>query len=209
MMISCFHPSFACWHTGTAGTRLSFGCLENGSPAGDTGGLEIHRRFAMRAVLCAIGLAGALWMPVNAYAQSWAEYRPKEVGLRIEMPGKPKVEQQKTKGGNISNRAIVTYRDFAFMLNYGEKNEKPRPNVEALLDTIVSEMLQGAKILSSKKEMVSGFPARRVSYEDADKDQFELRVLIGNDRVIQAIFIGPAGNALGRRFLDSLAIVEP
>jgi len=70
-------------------------------------------------------------------------------------------------------------------------------------------MLQGSKVLSSKKEMISGFPARRVSYEDAEKDQFELRVLIANGRVIQAIFIGPTGNALGRRFLDSLAMVGP
>ena len=163
----------------------------------------------MRVVLCAIGLAGALWMPVNASAQSWAEYRPKEVGLRVEMPGKPKLEQQKTKAGNISNRAIVAYRDMAFMLNYGEKNDTPRPDTEVVLDAVVKEMLQGSKVLSSKKEMISGFPARRVSYEDADKDQFELRVVIANDRVIQAIFIGPAGNSLGRRFLDSLAIVEP
>jgi hypothetical protein len=163
----------------------------------------------MRVALCVIGLAGALWMPANAYAQSWAEYRPKEVGLRIEMPGKPKLEQQKTKAGNISNRAIVIYRDMAFMLNYGEKNDRPRPDAELVLDAVVKEMLQGSKILSAKKEMVSGFPARRVSYEDADKDQFELRVLIANGRVIQAIFIGPAGNVLGRRFLDSLAMVEP
>ena len=106
----------------------------------------------MRAVLCAIGLAGALLMPVNAYAQSWAEYRPKEVGLRIEMPGKPKVEQQKTKAGNISNRAIVTCRDMAFMLNYGEKNERPRNDTEVLLDTVIREMLQGSKVLSSKKK---------------------------------------------------------
>jgi len=163
----------------------------------------------MRVVLCAIGVAGALLMPVNACAQSWAEYRPKEVDLRIEMPGKPKVEQQKTKVGNVSNRAIVTYRDMAFMLNYGEKNERPRSDTEVLLDTVVREMLQGSKVLSSKKEMISGFPSRRVSYEDAEKDQFELRVLIANGRVIQAIFIGPTGNALGRRFLDSLAMVGP
>ena len=114
----------------------------------------------MRVVLCAIGLAGALWMPVNASAQSWAEYRPKEVGLRVEMPGKPKLEQQKTKAGNISNRAIVAYRDMAFMLNYGEKNDTPRPDTEVVLDAVVKEMLQGSKVLSSKKEMISGFPAR-------------------------------------------------
>jgi hypothetical protein len=33
--------------------------------------------------------------------------------------------------------------------------------------------------------------------------------VIADDRLIQAIFIGPAGNALGRRFLDSLAVVDP
>jgi hypothetical protein len=36
-----------------------------------------------------------------------------------------------------------------------------------------------------------------------------LRLVIADSRPIQALFIGPAGNPLGRRFLDSLAIVDP
>ena len=40
-------------------------------------------------------------------------------------------------------------------------------------------------------------------------DLFEARVVIADNRLIQLMFIGPKSNALERRFLDSLAIVDP
>jgi hypothetical protein len=45
--------------------------------------------------------------------------------------------------------------------------------------------------------------------EDADKDKIEARIVLADNRLIQALFVGPAGNPLGRRFLDSFAIVDP
>jgi hypothetical protein len=81
--------------------------------------------------------------------------------------------------------------------------------LDNLLDAVVKGSAEDKKLLSSKKEMIGGYPARRVLIEDANKDQFESRIVIADNRLIQAIFIGPAGNAVGRRFLDSLAIVEP
>jgi hypothetical protein len=57
--------------------------------------------------------------------------------------------------------------------------------------------------------MLGGYPARRILIEDGDKDKIEARIVFADNRLIQALFVGPAGNQLGRRFLDSFAIVDP
>jgi hypothetical protein len=165
----------------------------------------MHMRFAFAATALALVAA----VPTMARAQSWEEYRPAGIGFRIEMPGKPKLETQKTKAGNTAHYAIAKYRDMAFLATYDDKHERKADDREGLLESVVKSFTEGKKVLSSKKEIIGGYPARRVVLEDDDKDKFEARIVITDDRLIQAIFIGPAGNALGRRFLDSLAVVDP
>ena len=145
----------------------------------------------MRFALAAIALALVTLVPATAGAQSWEEYRPAGIGFRIEMPGKPKLETQKTKAGNTAYHAVATYRDMAFLTIYGEKYEKKSDDREALLETVVKSFTESKKVLSSKKEMIGGYPARRVVIEDADKDKFEARIVIADDRLIQAILSDP------------------
>jgi hypothetical protein len=89
-------------------------------------------RFAF--TLIAFGLA--LAMPATTHAQSWEEYRPDGTGFRIEMPGKPKLETQTTKGGNKAYHASVGMRNMAFVVMYGDKDDKPR-DADRLLDAAV------------------------------------------------------------------------
>jgi hypothetical protein len=78
----------------------------------------------MRFAFAAIALGLLTVIPVTVRAQSWEEYRPAGIGFRIEMPGKPKLETQKTKAGYTAYHAVATYRDMAFLTIYGEKYEK-------------------------------------------------------------------------------------
>jgi hypothetical protein len=160
-------------------------------------------RFAF--ALIALGLVSGL----PAHAQTWDEYRPAGIGFRIEMPGKPKLETQKTKAGNTAYQAIVGFRDMTFLAIYGTKDEKSPLDTNTLLDAVVKGMTEGKTVLSSKTDMIGGYPARRILIEDADKDKIEARIVLADNRLIQALFVGPAGNPLGRRFLDSFAIVDP
>jgi hypothetical protein len=162
-------------------------------------------RFAF--ALIALGLVSGL--PAKTHAQTWDEYRPTGIGFRIEMPGKPKLETQKTKAGNTAYQAIVGFRDMAFLAIYGTKDEKSPLDTNTLLDAVVKGMTEGKTVLSSKTDMIGGYPARRILIEDADKDKIEARIVLADNRLIQALFVGPAGNPLGRRFLDSFAIVDP
>jgi hypothetical protein len=122
----------------------------------------MHMRFA----LAAIALTLVTLVPAAAPAQSWEEYRPAGIGFRIEMPGKPKLETQKTKAGNTAYHAVATYRDMAFLTIYGDTYQKKSDDREALLETVVNSFTEGKKVLSSKKEMIGGYPARRVVLED-------------------------------------------
>src|SRR5262245_45870526 len=105
-------------------------------------------RSHMRPALAAIALALVTLVPASAHAQSWDEYRPAGIGFRIELPGKPKLETQKTKAGNTAYRAIATYRDMAFLVIYGDKYEKKSDDREVLLETVVKRFTEGKKVLS-------------------------------------------------------------
>jgi hypothetical protein len=151
---------------------------------------------------------GILAMPATTQAQTWEEYRPDGIGLRIEMPGKPKLETQTSKGGNKGYHASVGLRNMAFVVMYGEKDDKPA-DADKLLDAAMKAMSEDKKVLNLKRDNISGYSARRILVEDADKDNIEARIVIANGRLIQAIFVGPARNTTGRRFLDSFVVVEP
>jgi hypothetical protein len=163
----------------------------------------------MRLAFTLVALGIAMVLPATTHAQSWEEYRPAGIGFRIEMPGKPKLETQKTKGGSTAYHAVATQRNMAFLAIYGDKDAKTTVDQDTLLDTVVKSLAEDKKVLSSRKDMIGGHSARRILVEDADKDNIEVRVVIADGRLIQAIFVGPARNPAGRRFLDSLAIVEP
>src|SRR5262245_18748922 len=128
-----------------------------------------HPLWRSRMCLAFAAIALALVTVPTARAQSWDEYRPAGIGFRIEMPGKPKLETQKTKAGNTAYRAIATYQDMAFLAIYGDKYEKKSDDREVLLETVVKSFTEGKKVLSAKKEMIGGYPGRRVVSEDADK----------------------------------------
>jgi hypothetical protein len=161
----------------------------------------------MRIALTLIAF-GILAMPATTQAQTWEEYRPDGIGFRIEMPGKPKLETQTSRGGNKAYHASVGMRNMAFVVMYGEKDDKPG-DADRLLDAAMKAMSEDKKVLNLKRDNISGYSARRILVEDADKDNIEARIVFANGRLIQAIFVGPARNTTGRRFLDSLAVVEP
>jgi hypothetical protein len=163
----------------------------------------------MRLVLALIALGIVAAVPANANAQSWEEYRPDGGGFRVEMPGTPKLETKQSKAGNPDYYATVAFQNMAFLAVYSAVDDNNPADSEILLDAVVQGMSEGKKLLSSKKEMIGGYPARRVLFEDTDKDHFEARVVITGKRLIQALFVGPRGNPLGQRFLDSFALVEP
>jgi hypothetical protein len=148
-------------------------------------------------------------VPVKANAQSWEEYRPDGGGFRVEMPGTPKLETKQSKAGNPDYYATVAFQNMASLAMYSAVDDNNPADSEILLDAVVQGMGEGKKLLSSKKETIGGYPARRVLFEDTDKDHFESRVVITGKRLIQALFGGPRGNPLGQRVLDSFALVEP
>jgi len=94
-------------------------------------------------------------------------------------------------------------------VKYQEANKESAPEPEAALDRVVKAMSEGGKLLNLKKETLDRYPARRFAIEDADKDTFDVRSVVTDRYFIQVMFLGPVGNSLGKRFLDSFAIAEP
>jgi hypothetical protein len=178
--------------------------------------LLTHKHPAARtAIRFAVAIAVSLFAaPASAQAQNWQEYRPKDGGFRIQMPGKPDLKTEERNGRPTYSATVgldksVAGADLVFLVKYQEANRKPGPESEQVLDAVVKAMAEGGKLLSVEKERLGSYPARRFAVEDADKDNSELRSVITDRYFVQVIFLGPSGNPLGKRFLDSFAIVEP
>lgn len=159
----------------------------------------------MKALLTAIVLA--LTLPAVAYAQSWQTFEPDDSVFSIEMPGKPKLETPKDHPDR--HTAVSTMgNNKVFFIMYGDKNETGR-DLDDMLDGIAKVMADGKTMLGVVKDEVGGYPARRIKLKDKDGDQYEVRVVIADDRLIQVMFIGPSGDADGQRFLNSFTVTEP
>lgn len=160
--------------------------------------------------LSIVPVLALLLIPAAARAQSWQEYKPAGIGFRVEMPGTPQV-QTDTSGARAVTQAFVSYRDMAF----GATHRDPGPGASAaadkLLDAIVKAHGETAarKVLRVNSDPVGGLPSRRFLVQVSGKSHEELRITVINDRLVQAVFIGPADDPLGKRFLDSFAVVKP
>lgn len=160
------------------------------------------------ALVALMALAASSALSATAKAEEWVEYRPDGAGFRIEMPAEPKLETKKAKSGT-SYQAVATAGNSAFLVIYGEKDAMKSGNRDMLLDAVVKGQAEDKKILSLKKDVIGGEPARRITLRDSDNDEYEIRTVIVNNRLVQALFVGPLGDKLGRRFLDSFAVVDP
>jgi len=169
----------------------------------------------MRLVFAVAAIALAMVSGAHAEAPKWQVYQPKDGGFRIDMPGEPILKTTARKSGGDAYSALVSLdkssadADMVFLVKYAPMDRKPGPVTAGILDTVVKSMTEGGKLLSEKKEMLGGYPAERFAIEDADKDTSELRSVITDHQFIQVIYLGPPGNPMGKRFLDSFAIVKP
>jgi hypothetical protein len=160
-------------------------------------------------VLVAIGLATL--SPAYAQSANWQKYQPQDAGFSIEMPGKPQLKTEQ-KNGQPTYSALVAFdksaagNDLVFLVKYRATSKSSGSENDAILDLVVKSMAEGGKLRFTKKEALAGFPGRRFAIEDADKDTMEIRAVITDRYFIQALFLGPVDNPLGKRFLDSFAV---
>ena len=168
------------------------------------------RRHAFAIVAVVLAFA----MPARAQSPDWQTYKPDNGGFSVDMPGKPTLNSE-TRNGRQNWSATVGIdkatagTDLVFLVKYQEGGSPPGPDTEAKLDEVVKAMAEGGKLLSVQKETLAGFPSRRFSIEDADKDTYQVRNVVTDKNFIQAIFLGPPDNALGKRFLDSFTMTKP
>ncbi len=173
-------------------------------------GYKLMLRLA--GAIAAIGLA----MLSAAYAQSpnWQKYQPKDAGFSVEMPGAPELKTEKRNGRDTYSALVafdkaVAGDNLVFLIKYQATNRPAGPENEKILDEVVKSIAEGGKLLSVNKDKLGGFPSRRFAVEDSDKDTMEMRDVITDRYFIQVMFLGPVGNPLGKRFLDSFALTKP
>lgn len=163
----------------------------------------------MRLLLAVFAIALA-WLPA-AQPANWQAFQPAGGGFRIEMPGKPDLKSE-DRNGRKTDTALVAIdkaaagADLVFMVKYQARSEAPRPEAPAILEEVVKAMSAGNTLISDQKNAMGGYPARQFVMQDADKNTYQVRVVITDRYFIEVMFLGPADNQLGKRFLNSFTV---
>jgi hypothetical protein len=165
----------------------------------------------MRLVLALLTLGLAWTGPAAAQNTDWQTFQPPGGGFRIEMPRKPQLNSEE-RNGRKTDTALVGIdkaeagADLVFIVKYQGRSEAPGPEAQGILDNVVKAMSEGNTLISSNNDDIGDFPARALIMQDKDKDIYQIRMVMTDKYFVQALFIGPRNNALGKRFLDSFNV---
>ncbi len=146
----------------------------------------------------------------RALTADWQTFAPDGGGFAVEMPGKPSVKSE-DRNGHKTDTALVAFdkaaagANLVFMVKYQARSGAPGPDAPALLQSVVKAMSSGNKLISDDEDEVEGFPARTFMMKDAE-DTYQVRVVLTDRYFIEAMFLGPEDNELGKRFLESFAV---
>jgi hypothetical protein len=178
-----------------------------------------HRRIGMRLVLLTtILVAFATWVyaTVPAVGQDWQEYRRDDLGLRIEMPGKPTIDVEEDKSGRgpvKTTTAEVAYADMHFSASHSEypagwfKPETMNVWFE-LVRTSLQEGL-GVPVTQENRLTLNGFPAREFVIE-SDGFNAMFRIVVAGDRTTEVLVTSVKSlnvNPVVERFMRSFALL--
>jgi hypothetical protein len=169
------------------------------------------RGMPMRLAFAVLALALTSLPSARAQAADWQTFTPAGGGFQVEMPGKPTLKSE-NRNGRKTDTALVAIdkatagANLVFMVKYQATGEAPGPEAPDLLKAVVKAMASGNKLISDDEDEIGGFPARKFVMEDTGKDTYQVRAVITDRYFIQVMFLGPPGNELGDRFLDSFAI---
>jgi pullulanase/glycogen debranching enzyme len=167
----------------------------------------------MRLTFAVLALSLALLPSARAQTANWEKFQPPGGGFQIDMPGKPNVKSDE-KDGHKTDTALVAIdkavagADLVFIVKYQARTGAPGPETPAILEAVFKAMTDGNTVLSDKQDPIGGYPAREFAMQDADKDTYQVRVVFTDRYFIEAIFLGPADNQLGKRFLDSFTVAK-
>ena len=161
-----------------------------------------------------VAFAAALFAPAPARALTadWQTFEPDGGGFSVEMPGKPNLKSE-DRNGHKTDTALVAFdkaaagANLVFMVKYQARSGAPGPDAPAMLQSVVKAMSSGNKLVSDDEDTMEGFPARTFVMKDSE-DTYQVRVVLTDRYFIEAMFLGPADNELGKRFLESFTVAK-
>ncbi len=164
----------------------------------------------------AIAIALAAPAAAPAQAQNWVEHKPEGIGYRIEMPAAPKVQSRDvpTAVGPIkTTMAVVDRGAVGFIVSH---NDYPAGAIQGrplsdVLDGIRNGQVGAHKLRNEEKITLGGQPARHLVIDTAQGQVVVSRIVMVENRLFQAIYVGPRGGEDGddaKRFMASFQLVQ-
>jgi hypothetical protein len=170
----------------------------------------------MNRILYVIAFAACLLAgAASAEAEEWLEYRPAGVGFRVELPGKPEIEDNTAKAGANTTRMIIASvspsDEYAYLAMYSVfKPETLNSDPEKSLDGGMRGLAGQGKVRSEKRLTIGTVPARYAIVDMADNQVgVDLMTMTGNI-LIQVICVVPKGQETSPtvdRVMKSFALV--
>ena len=164
--------------------------------------------FSRRRLLMAVAAAAASAIDAATAQAAWQEFRRDDLGFRIEMPGRPTVEENKglpRENWIRSLDAQVEYEKLSYGIVYTAYKTVSADEMLKQFRTALSVM--GAPITESVLT-VNGFPAREFIVEPGIIDGAYYRIVFVENAVITVQVVGGRHTDPSvRRFVDSFRLL--
>lgn len=151
--------------------------------------------------------------PAAAEVQ-WQEFRSPEGGFSVLLPGEPKLAvNPPDANGHAEHRYSIEQGDSAFIVAYDDyaPGHVNPASASAVLPKAQDALLKamGGTLRSEGPVTLDGLPGRQVTFATADHNIGRVRIYIGQNRLYQLWYLGPAGQESRPavdRFFDSFKI---
>jgi hypothetical protein len=178
--------------------------------------LEFWSRRRLVSTLAALAAASTsvdlLSTAARAEAAAWKEYRNNDFGIRVEMPGEPKVEEETGDASDPFIRSVDVQLELNDMiLGVHATENRAATSAEEQYKQLREEMVAGGMpVTREEARTVSNNPAREFIRESGDLNYIYRIVNVGKRTIAVSVFgeKNIHGHPNARRFLDSLTLLQ-
>jgi hypothetical protein len=161
------------------------------------------------------GAALAADQPAPAKQASWRDYRAKDAGFAVLMPGDPAISPENLNNGKVLMTYEVDLGATYFSVSYNEIDAgwQRQTSSDDMLDRTRDGAVGAVKgtLRVDRKFNVGNVRARELVYDTPDNLTLKQRHYLYGDRLFQVTYVGPPhseNNAEVKRFFESFRFVQ-
>ena len=150
-----------------------------------------------------------LQQPGEVSLSNWREFSDNSAGFAVSMPGVPKKEENRNKGGESVRGITLLNSSELYFLSYSDLPNTPsNAQIQNMLDGRISHFINGINLnlIGQRNISLNGYPGREFEFGRDNIPMGKCRIYIMQQRIYMLTVVTPkSSNA--QRFLESFRLL--